>query len=114
VASHYRMSVEYGLSAFYGNAYLLQAAQHLWHASVARKQTYRLPEHELMATLFAALASEAYINTALDLMLGRDDAKGLSWAAATGALAERPPTDFRAPRRRSARALIGRPRRGLN
>jgi hypothetical protein len=78
--AHDRGSVEYGLSAFYGNAYLLQAAQHLWHASVARKQTYPLPEHELMATLFAALASEAYINTALDLMLGRDDAKGLSWA----------------------------------
>jgi hypothetical protein len=71
------MSVEYGLSAFYGNAYLLQAAQHLWHASVARKQTYPLPEHELNAALFAALASEAYINMALELMLGRDDAKGL-------------------------------------
>jgi hypothetical protein len=74
------MSVEYGLSAFYGNAYLLQAAHHLWHASVARKRTYPLPEHELNATLFAALASEAYINTALDLMLGRDDSKGLSRA----------------------------------
>ena len=70
-------SVEYGLSAFYGNAYLLQSAQYLWHASVAEQPTYPLPEHALNATLFAAFATEAYLNTAMDWMLGRDDAKGL-------------------------------------
>jgi len=69
--------VEYGLSAFYGNAYLLQAAHHVWHASVSAKRTFPLPEHELNATLFAAFAVEAFINTALDLMLGREEAKGL-------------------------------------
>lgn len=74
------MSVEYGLSAFYGNAYLLQAAQHLWYASVARQPTYPLPEHALNATLYCAFAAEAYINTALDLMLGRDDAQALHFA----------------------------------
>jgi hypothetical protein len=72
--------IEYGLSAFYGNAYLLQAAEKLWHASIAKKQTYPLPEHALQATLFAALSAEAYINTALDLMLGKDDARALMFA----------------------------------
>ncbi len=71
------MSVEYGLSAYYGNAYLLQAAQYVWHASIAEKRSYPLPEFELKATLFAAFAAEAYINTALALMIGRDDAKAL-------------------------------------
>ena len=74
------MPVEYGLSAFYGNAYLLQSAQSLWHACIATKKTYPLPAHEANATLYSALAAEAYINTALDLTLGRDEAKALQFA----------------------------------
>jgi hypothetical protein len=65
------------LSPFYANAYLLQSAEFLWRASVAEKRTYPLPEHALNATLFVAFAAEAYINTALDLVLGKDDAEAL-------------------------------------
>lgn len=66
------------LSPFFGNAYLLQAAQFLWQASVAKKRTYPLPEHALNATLFVALAAEAFINTALERVLGPEDAQALT------------------------------------
>jgi hypothetical protein len=56
----------------------LQAAQFLWQGSTATKRTYPLPEHALNATLFAALAAEAYINTALERVLGVEDAEALT------------------------------------
>jgi hypothetical protein len=71
------MRFEYGLSAFYANAYLLQAAQSLWHASVAEKATFPLPEHAMTATVFTGLAGEAYINTAMDLLLGPENTGAL-------------------------------------
>ena len=38
--------MEYGLSAYYGNAYLLQAAKYVWHASIAEKRSYRAAAEE--------------------------------------------------------------------
>lgn len=67
----------FGLSPYYGNAYLLNAAKRLLESCQSDHDRFPLPEPELDATIYAALSSEAYLNTALDLVLGRDVAAGL-------------------------------------